>query len=404
MNPSRYPVWAELAVLTAAFALSHAFRTVVTLVAMSLRSELALGNETIGLVGAAFHITFGVMQLPMGLALDLYGPRRVVAVVFPVAVGGAILTVLSSDAQSLVAGQLLIGLGCSPVFLAALVIIGRSYPPEQFSRLSGIVLGVGGAGMLITGTPMAWLVDAWSWRAAYLVLALASLVAWALALRLLSSEPFIEDRQGQTFAAALQQTKAILVEPQTMGIIALGAVTYASFISLRGLWLVPLLTDRHGLTLIESGHVALAGSIVVLFGPPLFGRVDPGGRKRRRLIVGCTIVYAGLFALLASGTSATSDVVLTVIVSGLAGYFVLQYADVQSSFAPAVLGRASAIFNTSMFLGVAGMQWISGLAASAASEHGMDPLCAALWIISVLLLIGAGAFVFLPSSKHSPSE
>ena len=158
---------------------------------MSLRSKLALGNETIGLVGAAFHITFGVMQLPMGLALDLYGARRVVAVVFPVAVGGAILTVLSSDAQSLVAGQLLIGLGCSPVFLAALVIIGRSYPPEQFSRLSGIVLGVSGAGLLITGTPLAWVVDAWSWRAAYLVLALASLVAWAFALLLLSAEPLI---------------------------------------------------------------------------------------------------------------------------------------------------------------------------------------------------------------------
>jgi hypothetical protein len=189
-----------------------------------------------------------------------------------------------------------------------------------------------------------------------------------------------------------------------MGIIALGAVTYASFISLRDLWLVPLMTDRHGLTLIESGHVTLAGSIVVLFGPPLFGRVDPGGCKRRRLIVGCTIVYAGLFALLASGTSATSDVVLTVIVSGLAGYFVLQYADVRSSFALAVLGRASAVFNTSMFLGVAGMQWMSGLAASAASERGMDPLCAALWVISVLLLTGAGAFVFLPSSKHSRSE
>jgi sugar phosphate permease len=92
-------------VLTAAFALSHAFRTVVTLVAMSLRSELGLGNETIGLVGAAFHISFGVMQLPMGVALDLYGPRRIVALVFPVAVGGAILAILSSDAQSLVAGQ-----------------------------------------------------------------------------------------------------------------------------------------------------------------------------------------------------------------------------------------------------------------------------------------------------------
>ena len=404
MNPSRYPVWAELAVLTAAFALSHAFRTVVTLVSMSLRSELGLGNESIGLVGAAFHITFGVMQLPMGVALDLYGPRRVIAVVFPAAVGGAILTVLSSDALTLVAGQLLIGLGCSPVFLAALVIIGRSYPEGQFSRLSGIVLGVGGAGMLITGTPLAWVVDAWSWRAAYLVLALASLATWALVLLVLSAEPLIEDRQGRTFADALQQTNAILVEPEIKGIIALGAITYASFISLRGLWLVPLLTERHGLTLIESGHVALAGSIVVLFGPPLFGRVDPGGRKRRWLIVGCTVVYAGLFALLASGTSATSDIVLTVIVSGLAGYFVLQYADVRSSFALPVLGRAMAVFNTSMFLGVAAMQWTSGLAASAASERGIDPLSAALWVICVLLLTGAGAFAFLPPSSRSQNE
>jgi hypothetical protein len=226
-------------------------------------------------------------------------------------------------------------------------------------------------------------------------------VAWALVLLLLSADRVIEDRQGRTFAAALQQTKAILAQPQIKGIIVLGAVTYASFISLRGLWLVPLLTDRHGLTLIESGHVALAGSIVVLFGPPLFGRVDPGGRKRRALIVGCTIAYAGLFALLASGTSATSDIVLTVIVSALAGYFVLQYADVRSSFALSVLGRAMAVFNTSMFLGVAAMQWTSGLAASAASERGVDPLSAALWVIAVLLLTGAAAFAFLPPPKHS---
>jgi sugar phosphate permease len=68
MNASRYPAWAMLAALTAAFALSHAFRTVVTLVALPLRSELGLGNDTIAFIGGAFHITFGAMQLPMGEA------------------------------------------------------------------------------------------------------------------------------------------------------------------------------------------------------------------------------------------------------------------------------------------------------------------------------------------------
>ena len=77
--------------LTAAFALSHAFRTVVTFVAHVPALGPGAWQRSIGLVGAAFHITFGVMQLPMGVALDLDGPRRVVAVVFPAAVGGAIL-------------------------------------------------------------------------------------------------------------------------------------------------------------------------------------------------------------------------------------------------------------------------------------------------------------------------
>jgi hypothetical protein len=63
-----------------------------------------------------------------------------------------------------------------------------------------------------------------------------------------------------------------------------------------------------------------------------------------------------------------------------------------------------AVFNTSMFLGVAGMQWTSGLAASAASEFGIHPLSAALWLISVLLLAGAAAFAFLPPSRHPENE
>ena len=375
--------------------------TVVTLVAMSHARSWGLTTRPAGLVGAAFHITFGVMQLPMGVALDLYGPRRVVAAVFPVAVGGAILTVLSSDAQSLVAGQLLIGLGCSPVFLAALVIIGRSYPPEQFSRLSGIVLGVSGAGMLITGTPLAWVADAWSWRAAYLVLTRPLSGGMVLALlRFPPSRPSRTGKVGCSLPRCSRRRRSSL-SPRPWASSPWVRSPYASFISLRDLWLVPLLTDRHGLTLIESGHVALAGSIVVLLAPPLFGRVDPGGRKRRRLIVGCTIVYAGLFALLASGNvcnqrhSVDRD-------SEWAGW--LLRAPIRGRTVILCTGCVRARIGGLQYVDVSRCGWMSGLAASAASERGMDPLVPPLWVISVLLLTGAGAFVFLPSSKHSRNE
>ena len=52
----------------------------------------------------------------------------------------------------------------------------------------------------------------------------------------------------------------------------LGLVTYASFLTLRGLWLGPLLIERHGYSLVQSGNVALVVSLVSLFTPALFGR------------------------------------------------------------------------------------------------------------------------------------
>jgi hypothetical protein len=56
-------------------------------------------------------------------------------------------------------------------------------------------------------------------------------------------------------------------------------VCYASFITLRGLWLGPMLIERHGFSLVQSGNVAVVVSAVSLIGPALFGRFDPGGAR-----------------------------------------------------------------------------------------------------------------------------
>src|SRR5690606_13737493 len=107
-------IWAALAALVAAFALSHAFRTVVTLVALPLRDELGLREDAIGIVGGAFHLAFGIMQLPVGIMLDQYGPRRTVLVAFPAAVAGAAITAMANDMPALLVGQWLVGIGCAP--------------------------------------------------------------------------------------------------------------------------------------------------------------------------------------------------------------------------------------------------------------------------------------------------
>ncbi|MCY1527958.1 Major Facilitator Superfamily protein [compost metagenome] len=262
-----------------------------------------------------------------------------------------------------------------------------------------MVLAIGGLGMLATGTPLAWLVQAYSWRAGFLVLALASALAWLAIWRWVHEPASAVPQQKESIPEAVRQFGALFAMPHTLGIMVLGAVTYAAFISLRGLWLGPLMMERHGYSLVQSGNVALVVSVISLFGAPLFGRLDRDGAARRRWIVACGLVYAGLFALIAVLHSAWLDIAGMVLIGVLSGFIVWQYADVRVAYPAALTGRAMAVFTMAMFLGVAFMQWGTGVAASVAAAHGGDPLTAVLAVIAALLVIGIAAFAWLPAPK-----
>src|SRR5256885_15313402 len=95
----------------------------------------------------------------MGIGMDLYGLRRTVLLSFPLALAGSALSAAAPNYGWLMVGQLLIGVGCSPAFLACTMFISRHFPLDRFAFLSGAGLGVGGLGLLFPGTPLAWLVQ-----------------------------------------------------------------------------------------------------------------------------------------------------------------------------------------------------------------------------------------------------
>lgn len=401
-----------LAVLASAFTLSQAYRTIAAILATPLQAEFGLSAQALGLFAGAFHFAFGALQLFMGIGIDLQGVRRTVLAAFPLAILGAALSALAPSFAVLVAGQVLIGVGCAPAFLVCTVFIARQFPAERFASVSGLTLGLGSLGMLLTGTPLAWLVQATSWRTGFWVLGAGSALSW-LAILWIVREPALPGRADGASSdgseaivrpsplAALRSYGALFRLPHTLGIVALATVTYAAFITLRGLWLGPLLIERHGFSLVQSGNVAIIVSVVGMFGPMLFGRFDPGA-VRRRWIVGFTLGVAALFAAMAFNPGALFDVVGCVVVGLASGYIVLQYADVKAAYPAAMTGRAMAVFTMAMFLGVAVMQWFTGVVASAAATHHADPFLAVLLTIAALLAAGALAFRWLPAPVPAP--
>ena len=394
-----------LLALVSGFALSQAFRTITAIMATGLQAEFGLSAQALGVFAGTFAFAFGTMQLFMGIAIDFWGIRRTLLVAFPMAIAGAALSAVATGYSMLLLGQVLIGVGCAPAFLVCTVFIARYFAPSRFAAVSGAAMGVGGLGMLFTGTPLAWLVEQSSWRWGFGVLAGLAALAWALIFwKVREPQAAHADTATHATPESLGQTVrgfgALFLLPHTVGILLLALMTYASMLSLRGLWLGPLLIDRHGYTLVASGHVATAMSLVSLFSPAFFGRMDPGPGTRRRWLTGFTVLMAALFAAMGLWQLAWLDVAGPLAVGVLSGYMVLQYADVRSSYPAAMTGRAMSVFTMALFLGVALMQWITGVAASTAKAQGAEPYAVVMFTIAGMLALGAAAFRWLPAPRQ----
>lgn len=385
--------------LLSAFALSQAYRTVTAIMATDLQSDFGVSAASLGVFAGLFGLSFGVTQFIMGIGMDLVGLRRTVLGALPLAIAGAALSAAAPSYGWLMLGQVLIGVGCAPAFLACTMFIARHFPSRRFAFLSGVSLGVGSLGLLFTGTPLAWLVQHHGWRSGFGLLAALTSLSWLLIWwRVHEPPPLVPEPARDGLRVAIRRYGALFLMPHTLSIVLLGMVGYASFLSLRGLWIGPLLINRYQFSLVETGNVAVAMSLISVFAPALFGRLDPGPTRRRAWVANFSLLVATLYLAMGLVHHAGVNVALVLCISVLTGYAVLQYSDVRSSYPTDLIGRALSVYTMAMFLGAGLMQTFTGWVAQWALGQGWEPYRVVMAAIALLLAAGSTAFRWLPGS------
>ncbi|MBI3699103.1 MAG: MFS transporter [Afipia sp.] len=388
----------QLSAFVAVYILSNVFRTLPAVVAPGIGQDFALSIQSVGYFSAAYNFAFGAMQLFVGIAIDRFGPGRTVTWSFAVATFGSFLSCIAPNFPILLVSQVLIGIGCSAVFLGSLVFVSKYFSPDRFAVLSGLVLGLGGLGMLITATPLAYVVEMWSWRAAFIVVSLAAVFAIA-ACFLWVDKKEVQTTAQETVGQSFRLVGSLLRRRGTVAILLLGGVCYACMISFRGFWIVPFLSERQGLSLIQSGNVVLVLSVLMTLSPFVFGWIDPGGKSRRYLIVASALAMS--VGVLWLGFSYQKPLTTTLIgivaIGALSGFTILQYADVRSSYEPAVIGRALSLLNMSVFLGAAIVQMMTAVVSDLAVSGDADSLQWVFLSLSSVVVVGCVGFCLLPA-------
>lgn len=389
---------AQLSLLTLAFALSQAFRTIPAITVNGIAAEIHAGPAALALFSGVFHWSFALMQIPVGLALDIFGVRRTMIALSGFAVLGGTICTLAPDMNLLFLGQALIGIGCAPAFMAAIVFTSRHWPAARFAAVSGLVLAIGSGGMILSATPLAWFIDRWTWRSGFAVLTVMLLFTLFVSVFVLEKSTANSSRKlAAEIVAGFYGLRTVLFGRRPIALLAIGFVSYGAVITIRGLWIVPMFVERHALTLLAAGNVALLVSVAMILGPAVAGHFDPGDRARPNAITVMAVLLAAAIGGLAvlDGISLWLDVALCVFLGLISGFFILVYAEARSSYPAELTGRGLTALNMSFFLGAAVAQSLSGIIAAAAQGVGLNEINAVLLFLSASLLAGTICFFTL---------
>jgi predicted MFS family arabinose efflux permease len=327
----------------AGYYLSYLFRTINALIATRLMADLGLKAAELGALTSVFFLSFAAIQLPLGMMLDRYGPRRVQIALLPIAALGAAVFAVADNFAVLVIARSLIGIGVAGSLMSGLKAIILWFPRERIPLANGCFVMLGALGAVTATVPAESLLQSIGWRGLFEVLAALSAMC-ALLIYL-----FVPDR-------ALR--KCALKKPQELGslwsvygdarfwrLAPLSATCIGSAWALHGLWAAPWLRDVAGLDqpaivqhLFVMAMAACGGAFFLGFGADWFGR----GRGRTEDILTVTaILFVAAQLALALGWPIPTGVTWA-IVAGVGAATVLSFAILAQRFPGEIAGQANA--------------------------------------------------------------
>jgi predicted MFS family arabinose efflux permease len=340
----------------AGYYFSYFLRNVNAVIAPELTRELGVSAADLGLLTSAYLLAFGAVQLPLGLALDRYGARRVESFLLLIAAAGCALFAVGNSLTELAVARALIGLGVSSCLMASFKAFSQWFGTARQASLNAAIMAAGGLGALTASTPLSWAIPQFGWRIVFVVLAVAGLAA---AVGIFSTPDKPGNAQPEPLHTQLAGLGEVLTSrafwrfaPQTMLIVG-------GFLALQGLWAVPWLMNFSGLPraaaahhLLLMGSGMLIGFLGIAFGvAPLAKR----GLKPLRLLQGGMGI--GLVATLLIVLGAAPGEPLWFIFGMVFSVGNLAYALLQGHYNPALAGRVNTALNLMAFVGAFAIQW-----------------------------------------------
>jgi len=388
--------------------LSTLLRTIPAVSLDVMAADLHTSPQTLAGLTSIYYFAFAASQIPVGAAMDRFGVRPVSLSLLCGTIIGALASGLATGSESFLFGQFLLGVATSGMLMCPMTLAAKQMSAARFGLWSGIILSIGNIGMLLSASPLAFVVEHWGWRAGFRISAALGAVVAVAVFALVPKQP-VEHADNSSPLTQMAEVLRIGLSYRLRGLIALALVSLAASLVLRGLWGGPWLMEIKALGRIEAGNALGVFTLALIAGPVLTGILDRTIGHRREVLAASHFLAALLLALMAAGAPhypfsellgveavpAQIDGALFVLIGIAISTQPLLYGMTRPMVDAQNAGKALSAINLAFFLGTALMQSSTGVVAA------MFGLPAVLLFMAATLAIGTTVFVlFTEPSKN----
>lgn len=301
----RYRWWIFL-ILAAQYLVVYFHRVAPAVVAQDLVGSFHISATALGVLASAYFYPYGVMQIPVGILSDSWGPKKTIILFSLIAAMGAIAFGLAPYFGIAIAARSFVGLGLAAVFVSSMRIFALWFRGAQLARVAGALMAVGGIGWFSATTPLAVLSDMIGWRMAVVIVGVGSIGVIFLIWRFVEDSP--EKKGFPPVVGAgegilggrrnvLKDLKVIVKNKYFWSIAIWFVMRGGALFGFFGLWAGPYLTDVYGFNKGRAGSILSMIAFAMIFVSPVIGHLsDKTLKSRKKILVWSSVLNILCFA------------------------------------------------------------------------------------------------------------
>ena len=356
----------------AGYFLSYIFRVVNAVIAPDLMADIGVGPSALGMLTAVYFISFAAFQLPLGVLLDRFGPRKVEAVLLLFAGLGTFLFSRAESLAGLVVGRAFIGFGVSACLMAAFKAYTLWFPREKWPLVNGFQMAAGGLGAMVATSPVEISLQYTNWRGVFAGLGILTLL---IACSVFLVVPEKETESGpESLQSQMRGICEVFTSRKFWRIAPLTTMSQATFLAIQGLWVGPWLTHVGKLERTVVAGVLFWVAVAMVAGFILLGSLTEWISRKGVPVATIAVTGMTLFMmvqlLLIIGPAGWA-VPLWLSFGFLGTASIIAYSALSQSFPVHLSGRVITAVNLLVFITAFAGQWAIG-AIIGFSSHSVE--------------------------------